>query len=260
MSPSIRKWPTRCMATRLWKPAAGTDLANSDQLPGAAARLKAAPGVAPGRTATPSPACTVVASSPLSTVKESAASFARRCKAGLPSRAAPRRANAAISVARLDVGVLDDLAPFRDVVGDRRPRFLGRAADDVEAEDRELLLHLGIGQHLQRLRAYLVEDRLRRAGRRHQGEPGGGFEAGKARFDHRLQVRRIGRALQRGDGDAAHPAIPDQRQAGAGVLDADRDYAAHHIGEIGTPIGDVLHLDTGKMAEKLARDVLRRAD
>src|SRR6266850_54393 len=152
MSRSMRRCPARCMATMLWKPAAGTGLANSSQLPGAAARLKTASDASPRRTATRSPTCTVVASSPLSTVKQSAASLALRCKAGLPSRAAPRRSNAAISVARLDVGVLDDLAPFRDVVGDRRPRLLGRAADDVEAETRELLLHLGLGQHLQRLR------------------------------------------------------------------------------------------------------------
>ena len=47
MSPSTRRWPTRCMPTRLWKPTAGTGLANSAQLAGEAVRLKAAFAAAP---------------------------------------------------------------------------------------------------------------------------------------------------------------------------------------------------------------------
>ena len=101
---------------------------------------------------------------------------------------------------------------------------------------------------------------LRRAGRPHQGKPRGRLEARKARFVQGRQVGRVGRALQRGDADAAHPAVAHQRQAGAGVLDADRHDAAHDVGQVGAAIGDVLHLDAGEMAEQLARHVLRRAD
>ena len=135
-----------------------------------------------------------------------------------------------------------------------------RAADRVEAKGGELLLHLGIGQHLQQFGAHLVDDGLRRAGRRQQGEPRGRLEAREAQLVQGRQVGRIGRTLERGDADAAHPAVAHQRQAGAGILDADRDHAAHDVGEIGAAIGNVLHLDAGQMAEQLARHVLRRAD
>src|SRR5216683_5344987 len=196
MSPSTLRWPIRCMPTRLWKPTLGTDFANSAQLSAVAPRLKAAPTGAPGRTAMRSPTSTEIASLPFSTVSDSAASRARRCSASLPSRAAARRVNSTmLSVARLDVGVLDDLGPFGDVVGDGGARLLGRAADDIEAEVGELLLHLRIGQHLQRFGPHLVDDGPRRASRAHQRKPRGRLEAGEARFDQGRQVGRVGRAL-----------------------------------------------------------------
>ena len=91
MSPSIRRWPTRCMPTRLWKPTAGTGLANSAQLAGEAVRPKAAFAAAPFSTTMRSPTRTVTGSVPPSTAKENAASRARRCSAALPSSAAARR-------------------------------------------------------------------------------------------------------------------------------------------------------------------------
>src|SRR5918994_558519 len=150
MSPSIRRWPTRCMPTRLWKPTAGTGLANSAQLAGEAVRPKAALSAAPFSTTIRSPTWTVNGSVPPRTAKESAASRARRCSAALPSSAAARREKSIPLVAHLDVGVLDHLGPLGNVAGDGGACLLGRAADGVETEGRELLLHLGIRQHLQR--------------------------------------------------------------------------------------------------------------
>ena len=58
------------------------------------------------------------------------------------------------------------------------------------AELVEALANIGQRQDAHRLAMELGNDRLRRAGRCQQREPGSGVEAGEARFDHSRQVGR----------------------------------------------------------------------
>src|SRR5690349_21793274 len=89
----------------------------------------------------------------------------------LPSR----RANVALHGAQRllddpDSHGLDELRPLHGLGRDHGGELGGRAADHVDAENGELLAHLGQRQQLDGLRIDLVGDCRRRAGRRHQAE------------------------------------------------------------------------------------------
>src|SRR5439155_16777751 len=82
----------------------------------------------------------------------------------------------------LDVGVADNLRPFGDLGLDAVAELVGQACHRAERQRRELLLYFHCRRHLFDLSVELVDDRARRAGRRHDARDGVAFETLDATF------------------------------------------------------------------------------
>src|SRR5438105_429112 len=90
---------------------------------------------------------------------------------------------------------LDELAETLSVVSDHRVELVGRGGHELDALRLEAHLDVGRGQHLGDVLADLVDDRLRRAGRRQNAEPGIVLEFRHSRFLEGRNVRQAGEAL-----------------------------------------------------------------
>src|SRR5262245_65526959 len=125
-------------------------------------------------TCAPSPARSCVANGPITTLV--------RSRTRTP-------ANGPISVPpslRLNAGLLDELGPVGELVGDVLRELVRRLrGPDLEADVRELVLHLLLGENGLRLGVDPVDDRLRQARRAEDPVPGGEVEAGQRLRDRR---------------------------------------------------------------------------
>src|SRR5215471_6023954 len=125
-------------------------------------------------TSAPSPARICVANGPITTLVRSRI----RTPASGPISVLPSL--------RLDAGLLDELGPVGELVGDVFRELLRRfRGPDLEADVRELVLHLLLGEDGLRLGVDPIDDRLRQARRTEDPVPGGEVGTGQCLCDRR---------------------------------------------------------------------------
>ena len=120
---------------------------------------------------------------------------------------------------------------------------------------------LGAAQHLDRIAIDPLRQRGRRAGRRHQAEPGDRAEARHAGLREGRQLGRGLGALQIGDREDLQLAGAMQRHRGRERIEEHVDVAGDDIGErrLRAAIGDRHHLDAGLHFELRRRQMRGRA-
>src|SRR6516164_1729334 len=117
--------------------------------------------------------------------------------------------------------ILEHAIPTVQLFAHEGVEFLRRAAGHADARFFQLLGDDGIGIHLDHFALNLVDDRARRAGRRHQPDPGrnvverrnAGFD--RERPDFRQSRQRAAVEL----GERPQLAALDEREAGGGAID-----------------------------------------
>src|SRR5829696_5448450 len=123
-----------------------------------------------------------------------------------------------IALLHLGAGELHHLRPFLDVVAQVFAELGRRHLQRHGALPCPVVAHLGSAQHLADLGVELVDDRLRRAGRRHEAEPDRRLVAGDAGLGDRRHVGQDARARQPGDAERPHlPGLDVRRHRGDGV-------------------------------------------
>ena len=144
----------------------------------------------------------------------------------------------------------------------RAREFGRRAADRLDAVALQTLDHVGRAGSLRARRRELVDDRLRRAGRRHDGDP---QDALVARQAHLGDGRRVGHqlgAMPAGDAEHAELAGDDLRIGGRVGVELELHDAGEQVGHRRrrAAIGNVRDLDAGAPQQQFHGDVRQRAD
>src|SRR6516165_6880130 len=139
--------------------------------------------------------------------------------------------------------------------------FLRRAADRADARFLQFLGDDGIGIHVDDFALDLVDDGARRAGRRHQPDPGRDVvERRNAGFDRERPDLRQSRERTAVElGERAQFAALDEREAGGGAVDDVVDRAGQeslHRGRAAVE-RNVLHVETGLAVEQIAGEARR---
>ncbi len=161
----------------------------------------------------------------------------------------------------LDVGRLDQRPARGETFLDDRAELVRRAGRDRDAEDAELLLHVGGAEDLGDCLVEPRHDRRRRAGGSEHRVPRRHLEARHGLADGRdIGHRRVARFLH--DGEHADLAAVEVRHRARETEERDLDVAADEIvdGGAAAAIGHVQDVDAGFLAQQLAGKVVRRAD
>ena len=121
--------------------------------------------------------------------------------------------------------------------------FLGAGADHGDAEEFHLVADGGFPEHRDHVGVELADDFGRRLCRNIERVPRRHVEARQRDFRHRRQFRRRRESLRGGDREAAHLAVPHQRERGAEGVEGHVDAPANDIGHgrPGATIRDVGH-------------------
>src|SRR5262249_36053481 len=152
--------------------------------------------------------------------------------------------------------ILEHSIPTVQLFAHESLEFLRRAADRADARFLEFVGDDGIGIYVDDFALDIVDDGARRAGRRHQPDPGRNVvERRNAGFDRErsdLRQSRQRTAVELGKG--AQFAALDEREAGGGAVDDVVDRAGQetlHRGRAAVE-RNVLHVEAGLAIEQIA--------
>src|SRR5262249_6062703 len=171
-----------------------------------------------------------------------------------------RRRGAERSV-ELYPAILEHSIPTVQLFAHESVEFLRRAADRADARFFQFLGDDGIGIHLDHFALNLVDDGARRAGRRHEPDPGRNVvERRNAGLDRERPDLRQGR--QRAAVELSKRAqftALDEREAGGGAVDDVIDRAGQETlhGRRAAVERNVLHVEAGLAVEQIAGEPRR---
>ena len=165
-----------------------------------------------------------------------------------------------VPLLRRNTGVLDHLRPSLDLSRNERGEFVRRTGQRRDGERVHPILDVRAVDVGRQDFVELVDDRTRRARRRHHREPAGGAIALHAAFGDRRQVRHGLDAAGRGDAERLHLALLDGRDRDREVDDHERDLTGDHVRQCcdAAAVGDMLRLSAGHLQEHLHEQVVRR--
>src|SRR3954466_13364043 len=127
-----------------------------------------------------------------------------------------------------DVGLLDDLAPFRVVLANQLREVFRGIGEHLNALRRELRLDLGAGEDARHLGVHLLHD-VRRYLRRHEEAEPGVDRVAWQRLADRRRIAEVREALRRRAAEELELAFLDVRQERIGGADPHLDAARQQI-------------------------------
>src|SRR5436190_2363947 len=172
-----------------------------------------------------------------------------------------RRIHAGWRSLRRDAGLLDDLAPLRNILGDQLAEFVRRPADADKTLGGELLDDLRRAQNLVEDGVVAGDDLARgRRGYQHP-QPEIDVDTLDALLGKRGHLRRDTHALLVGHRQETDLVVLGQRQADMDGDEHRADMTTDQVLDGGSrpAIGDVLHVRPGRQLEQLHAEVMRRA-
>src|SRR3954471_13607027 len=101
----------------------------------------------------------------------------------------------------------DNGGPARRFPADVLGELPGRAGDDIELDVGQALGYVGQVQDPRQLVVVALDDRLRRAARREEADPGDGLEVLEPGLDERRYLGGAAKALAPRRGEDAQPAV-----------------------------------------------------
>ena len=160
------------------------------------------------------------------------------------------------------IGSLGEVAPLRDFARDQGTHVRRRAADRFDAVVLQALDHFRCARRLGARGGELVDDRLRRAGRRHHADPEIALVAGQSHLGDRRHVRHQFGAMVAGDAEHAQPPGGDLRMRGRIGVELELHDVGEQVGHCrrSAAIGDMRHLDADALQQQFHGQMRQRAD
>src|SRR5262245_43713871 len=166
-----------------------------------------------------------------------------------------------IASVRLDLALAHDLLPQRALGAHRARELVRRVADRRETLHEEPCPHVARVERLHGVAVHLVDDLLRRTGRRDDAEPAVVLEAGET-LVHRRHVGQLRRALLARYRERAQLAAVDEADRSGEVRRRHGDLPGDEVRDRRPLplVGHVLDLEAGNVEEVLGREVRLAAD